>query len=619
MMSEVSVVLISSSVDIDKILGKLRQKKIDIDATLFVALDEGARKSIALSNLNGRSIDDYYVVDEGYLRKHAYRLAKEWFLVSGFDGTLFEGVSLGETLQIEVGHFLFYETGRMIAQVREIIAQHTPSRWLLAMPDAKLWFSVIRTISPDSSVITARSGFLEPLRELSSSRRLKLWLRREGYDQQLRHLAFAFRRLASVGRKADPTIHSNTVLFLVDTPVSSVIDTLVPVIRQTPADRCLVVAADPRCQQKLQEVGINSTPFSVSDSIFSLPRIERGLKRQLHRHWEALSKSRDAEPLLLDGVDLWLICKDILEKLFHRRLPSASLHYKRVQDIYARHDVKAVAMVSDKHYFGQIFAKASGRAGIYSLVIQHGMVNSPEGYLPVETTQMAVMGPAVRDWCLMHGATSEQIVVTGQPRFDYLSQPPETSSPDVLAALQLDPERATLLFAPEPQLGLWMRDLMFSGLLALPDVQAIIRIHPNDDLSHYQTSLLQYPELQERVRITRRFDVASILGACDTVVIGRSTLGLEALIAGCSILIVQPPAQRGWITPPYVDEYVRDLPQLICTDTETLVQAWRILHNTEFQAVYARVRDQIVRAYAVDDKGGSAVRASQVLCKSQRT
>jgi hypothetical protein len=50
------------------------------------------------------------------------------------------------------------------------------------------------------------------------------------------------------------------------------------------------------------------------------------------------------------------------------------------------------------------------------------------------------------------------------------------------------------------------------------------------------------------------------LHACDVVVLGRSTIGLEALLIGTHIIGVRPADEIGWIIPPYLEDYLSSAP-----------------------------------------------------------
>jgi hypothetical protein len=288
-------------------------------------------------------------------------------------------------------------------------------------------------------------------------------------------------------------------------------------------------------------------------------------------------------------------------------------HLHLARAIIRQYNVDVVVTAADTHYSGQLFVRAATRLGKKSLTIQHGMVNHPQGYLPIRASQFAVMGEAIRDWCIEHGANPEQIVITGQPRFDVLISPSSTSRVALLKALHLAPEKPTWLITPERQLGLWMRDIILGTLDNIPDVQAIIRVHHTDSPESYKLGLKIREELSQRVRISREHDSPSVLNACDVIVLGRSTMGLEALMVKKHLIALHPPDEKGWIVPPYLKEYLAALPFLRAQTPNEFINAWRELSLPENQPHLESVRQKIVLRYSGEMDGKSAARVRMAI------
>jgi hypothetical protein len=295
--------------------------------------------------------------------------------------------------------------------------------------------------------------------------------------------------------------------------------------------------------------------------------------------------------------------------MFLRRLPLALKHINLASELLSKCHARSLILAADNTYIGQIFVLAAKKQGIYSLTVQHGMVNHPKGYLPIRTTQMAVMGEAVSDWLIHHGARPEQIVVTGQPRFDELIDSPKILREQIYSDLNLEGDKPVWLIAPDWHLGLWMRELVLDGLELLPDVQAIIRVHPNDNPLDYEMALKYRPGLISRVRISRQHDVTSVLKSCDAVVIGRSTIGLEAMLVGVHVIGVRPASEIGWIVPPYLEEFLADAPFLCVNNSDDIRRAWQEINNPDNHDLLSLLRDRIIQRYAcaVDGKNSDRV------------
>jgi hypothetical protein len=149
----------------------------------------------------------------------------------------------------------------------------------------------------------------------------------------------------------------------------------------------------------------------------------------------------------------------------------------------------------------------------------------------------------------------------------------------------------------------WMRDLLFGALESLQDIQAIIRVHPNDNPLDYEIALQYHPELRYRVRISRQHDVASVLKACK----------LEALIAGAYIIAVKPADEIGWIVPPYLEDYLAKVPYLCAGKPEDFSKAWKEINRPENKGHLDGVREDIIQRYAFAKDGKNTERVMQII------
>jgi hypothetical protein len=577
------------------------------DSTTVIALDETSRQQAGSLGIDCYSAGNFLLLSEAELRQFADTFSQQWYLVNGIDFSEIDGNSQGELFHTEVSYKGFFELERLMILVQEIDKQQKPERWIVATDRNPQLSALIGAIAtPRTMVHVLRPSISQWLKRYANFHELKLWLRRQGLDYYIRTLSF---KLMFWQRKPKAPVSQmedkGSILYVIEIPTASAMETLIPVIHRTPAAESMVIAGDPRCQAALSKHGIASLPFEAQSLGIKEPALPGGLKRTLRDNWKALSAHQiEASQMVFRGVDLWPMMQDNLRNLYLRRIPMALRHYHLATQVLTRYQVRAVVVATDNHYFGQIITRAARQLGRYSLTIQHGMVNHPQGYLPVRATQLAVMGEAVKEWLIQYGARPEQIVVTGQPRFDKLLDPPETPRAQLFEQLDLDLDCLTLLMAPEPQLGIWMRDLLFEALEKLVDLQAIVRVHPNDNPLDYEIGLNLHPGLSSRVRINRQHDVSSVLHACDGVVLGRSTIGLEALLVGKIFLAVHPGDNTGWIIPPYLQEYLAEAPYLRIQNADDLLRAWNLVRSNTVDMEDLRLK--IIHRYATVMEGGSA-------------
>jgi hypothetical protein len=600
-------------------VGNLAQalKYVGEEDVLVIAMDEAARHTVQESGISYQLISEYLNLSEKELRDFADNFSLRWYYAGGVDYSQFDGCSLGELLYIEVSYKALFELERLIILIQQLMSHHSPQTWVLSTDQNRQLEQIIKLSSGTNVEIRViPPSLVQWVRKNINFRGFKLWLRREGLDYYFRSIVFGLIRWIKIfSRKPVLGTLKPLSVFVVDIPNTSVMDTLVPLMRMIPQNERIVIASDPRCQKALDGYGINAIPFQAASLRLSRPTIPKGFHGELRRRWEKITKEIEQHGASMEfrGIDVWLFLRSYFRKMFYRRLPMALQHLRLARDFLAQYNACAVILAADNTYIGQVFTAAAKKLGIYSLTIQHGMVIFPQGYLPVRSTQLAVMGEAVRDWLVKYGARPEQIVVTGQPRFDDLVGTPKISSQQIFSDLNLQSGKPVWLLAPEPQLGLWMRDLLFATLIRFPDVQAIIRVHSNDNPLDYEMALHYHPDLIHRVRISRQHDVASILKACKVVIMGRSTIGLEALISGTYIISINPVEEAGSIVPPYLEEYLSRAPFLSVRRPDDFSHAWQEINRFENKEILDRLREDIIKRYAYANDGRNAERVVQII------
>ena len=615
MMKAKPVILLSSVGDLAQALRHVVKAE-----SLVICLDEPARRKAQMQEAKHiHSVGEYLDLSETELRERADEFSRQWYQVNDKDYSIFEGLSAGELFTVEVAYKALFELEKMIVLIQKIMQVHEPSAWILATNENPLFAQVIQAHPNQTSITQIQPNLVAWIRRNINFHELKLWLRREGWDYHFRTITF---RLLNSWRQPPHPIQTKNgiILFILDIPTSSAMGTLLPVIKEIPPEERMILATDPRCYRLLQENNLEGFQFSPEDLKVALPRQKLATSSEIRARWKTISTEKDAKTthMVISCNNLWEIRTTYFKKQFLRKIPIALAHFQLALAVIKTYQVRAIVSAADNHYMGQLFVRAAQKNNLYFLSVQHGMVNHPSGYLPIRASQLAVMGEAIREWLIEHGAAPEQVVVTGQPRFDALVNPPAISRGQLFGELNLNPDLPTWLIAPEPQLGLWMRDLFFQTLQLAPGVQAIIRVHPNDNPLDYQVSLNTYPALQERVRISRHHDIKSALDNCDAILLGRSTIGLEALIIGKYPITIYPKHEAGWVLPPYLREYLEIAPKLGVTSPICLLEAWTFIHSEENKSSLETLRRKIIHRYACNNDGKNAQRVAQLLQKEAR-
>ena len=149
------------------------------------------------------------------------------------------------------------------------------------------------------------------------------------------------------------------------------------------------------------------------------------------------------------------------------------------------------------------------------------------------------------------GATPDTVHVTGNPRFDSLDPAPwRERGQALLARLGLD--RAPLLFLSNPidDQGFCTTEdklALFERFLdeARPALEAsgravVVKLHPREDVAAFRAAA-QRSSARDRTHVLGDEPLFSVLGAGHAAVVVASTVGLEALLFGLPLAVLQVP------------------------------------------------------------------------------
>lgn len=147
-------------------------------------------------------------------------------------------------------------------------------------------------------------------------------------------------------------------------------------------------------------------------------------------------------------------------------------------------------------------------------------------YLDMQPTRICVLNSFVKDKLIKDGKVPESIIVTGQPSFDRLKQYVDIDKNYYIKKLGLNPGKPIFSFMSQP-LGDREDTLrkIITGLKEMPNIQFIIKLHPNED-GKVQRMILE--EMNYNAVIVKEI-CAPIISKISTVTSTvSSTTGLEA-------------------------------------------------------------------------------------------
>ncbi|RED84025.1 CDP-glycerol glycerophosphotransferase family protein [Cohnella phaseoli] len=305
---------------------------------------------------------------------------------------------------------------------------------------------------------------------------------------------------------------------------------------------------------------------------------------QRHTDWdiEVLGLTTAGKKLEEEGIP-YIGYKDIIE-------PDDQAAYRIGRDLVKQLDTKLVSYEESVAYmglsymdlvnrFGEVEAKAifaeKGRQGFLQLTVMERLLkkvkpdlvvatNSPRseqalitcasilnipsiclvdlfGFTEIEWikdrrygNKVCVLDKRIKDFFIMKGRDESDIVVTGNPAFDYLTDNRLMEEGESLKARKHWKDKKVILWAsqPEPgneQLPRLIEQRLMECVKKHDDWILLLRFHPSEDI--------KYSELPDRVEINKD-NLHPLLHAVDLVVTMTSTVGLEAALLGKPVITV---------------------------------------------------------------------------------
>jgi diadenosine tetraphosphatase ApaH/serine/threonine PP2A family protein phosphatase len=457
--------------------------------------------------------------------EQAYALAQRWYRSAAGDPTIWRGISLGATIEIEMW-YAWRGVLEDLAVLRRIVEVYAPTEVVLATYRSQrlarlltaLGVRQVRTLAPP---ITARLRH-----RLSRDQRTTLF-KSYDVDRHVRLLALAARQRRL--RPALPKQQPIDTLALLELPGSYYADTLLPVLAHLANSAILLM--DPRHIPRAAQSRFPQLAFSAFLAPF-LGDLVRDTFRWRTLFQEQRSTLRAA--VQIDGIDLWPVVAERLARTFTLKFPLVAAEVRAAEALLQQHRVQSLLLVSDAHHGSRLLTLVGRKLGIPSVVVQHGATFAPWGYLPLHADRFAAWGESSRQWMLERGADPERVVVTGQPRFDTLAN----RSPVTRPALSLPQAGRLLLWIVDPFPIAENRAILteLAAVVAqLADVTLVIRPHPSMSDTEWLVAETQH---QRAIHVSpAALNLHDVITCCDAVLIQGSTVGIEALALNRPVIV----------------------------------------------------------------------------------
>ena len=402
--------------------------------------------------------------------------------------------------------------------------------------------------------------------------RLRAWLRRWKSQLWCWRARWYHR---SVGMATADTDGARRIVVL--TYTKKCVDIPIAVIRALQADsKNNVLVLDRNFSSAIPRLQDEQIPYRVLEGYGNRKTLGQVRKEEqrLRREWCRLrGDSTFQHQFEHRGFALWPLIEPILQEYLTAFFPEVVRLFEVTRNaLRAQRPVVAV-ITDDRPVFQRVFAWACQKEGVRTVGIQETLIpDLPYGISPTAAEWVAVEGEAVRDILIKRGTPAKRIVVTGQPRFDFLTRlGPRFNRGRVLRDLDLDPTRPTVLLASQ-YVGVYFRaedkrralEKIYAVLAAMPEVQLVVKPHPDEPKSSMERHLAQAAGLR-RFRMVYAGEAMELVFASDLVIVFYSTVGHEAILMDRPLIQI-PTAPQERLVAPFTEEggalEARDLDEL---------------------------------------------------------
>jgi len=162
--------------------------------------------------------------------------------------------------------------------------------------------------------------------------------------------------------------------------------------------------------------------------------------------------------------------------------------------------------------------------------VQDGVAGDVPFWWWLTADRLAATSAQLVQMLVRHGVGPERCRVTGQPRYDLLSQSGPQDQRAARATLGLDSATFSVLFAVQAMHGPDYVRSVVSALFAVPGIHVMLRPHPGDRRNLYERIMRKHGT--GRMTLHRAGDSLTLVRACDVLVTQHSTVMVEAALLG---------------------------------------------------------------------------------------
>lgn len=543
-------------------------RKYEKNEIVVLALGIGAKKKLQEENISYNVPEDY-VIKETYekIDKKARSLTNNWYNQEEIkEALMYQGISLGSLVEYKLT-FLFVRIIKSVATINAVIEIERPDRIVL-VEDKEL---VSRTCSllgklKNIPVLSIKQSAISSVRSYFLRDSVPVTIGLAGFELSfsiphsiLNYLRYGINLLGKnwIGmerkihkqRRRESTVQKNKILML-----EANIMEYEPLIKALRDDNDLIIINEVKpigsSFGALRILLENDRPYkSLEDYISKQVRrtINEEARSVVDKRNNIIRTNENFKKMFaFQGIPFWELVEDRFQHLFSKRGSFVKVvrYIEAIKSLIRTERINMIIAFTDVLEFEKTAVVIGNSMGLPTLVLQHGVTGGDIGYVPLTADRMAVWGRISKDWMIRRDTNPDRLFVTGCPKFDLLPQS-SVAKEEFRRKLKLIPDKNLIVLATEPFGGdtsiekeeepEMLFRIVLEAMREFPEIQFVIKPHPSEDVRFYKAIA---KEMKAKVRVTKNVNLYELLSACDILMTGTSTVGLEAMMLGKPVIFM---------------------------------------------------------------------------------
>jgi len=318
---------------------------------------------------------------------------------------------------------------------------------------------------------------------------------------------------------------------------------------------------------------------------------------------------------VFEGMPYWELVRDEMQALVIKDFKRIRRNIDIFYNSCGRQGIRSLVLRNDLKELEKTVILASRAKNIPTLVVQHGILAEHNGHGVIHADMIAVWGEYASAWYKRFGNENKKIIVTGNPAFDIMLGAQAGYGKDImLRSLGLAGKRS-LVTVISPGQSMFRQTAfvyddvaenmirgMVKAVATVRDVNLVIKLHPNEDPAVFSGFIDKKD--RDFVSMVSKTDLRALITASDLVVTMDSTVGLEAVIAGKPLMVINLTGREDLI--PYVE---RGVATGVYANGDIESGLRTALYDETARKRMAAARDKFIGdlAYSIDGKAAKRI------------